>query len=70
MSDDLLFSGVAMLAGATSSGELSSRELVEACLARVDEVDGTLRAFSSVLRESALAEAGERDAARARGERP
>jgi amidase len=39
------------------SGELSSRELVEASLARIDEVDGRVNAFTFLDRDGALAAA-------------
>lgn len=65
--DDLLFSGVESLAAATSSGEISARELTEACLARIDATNGRLNAFTNVMREKALDEAGARDRSRADG---
>jgi aspartyl-tRNA(Asn)/glutamyl-tRNA(Gln) amidotransferase subunit A len=50
------------------AGELSSRELAEACLARIDRDAGRLNTFLAVGRETALAAADEADAALARGE--
>jgi amidase len=69
MTDDLLFSGVEAIARATTAGELSAREVTEACLARIDALDDRLNAFTNVLREQALAEADARDRARAGGQR-
>jgi amidase len=68
MSEDLLFRDVTELASLLADGELSSADLTRACLARIDAVDGGLRAFSNVRREHALAEARTRDEERARGE--
>jgi amidase len=70
MTDDLLFSGVETLAAATAAGEISAREVTEACLARIDALDGRLNAFTNVLRDQALAEADARDRARADGQAP
>ena len=69
MTDDLLFAGAAALADDLRRGDLSSRELTGACLDRIDALNGPLNAFTNVLREEALAEAADRDAAHARGER-
>jgi aspartyl-tRNA(Asn)/glutamyl-tRNA(Gln) amidotransferase subunit A len=54
----------ALLAG----GEVSSVELTEAHLERIDQVDGIVHAFLKTLPEVALAEARAADDARARGE--
>jgi amidase len=67
MTDDLLFAGVERLAAATTSGDVSSRELTEACLARIDATDGRLNAFTNLMRDKALAEAEARDRSRADG---
>jgi aspartyl-tRNA(Asn)/glutamyl-tRNA(Gln) amidotransferase subunit A len=48
-------------------GEATSVELVGRALERIERLDGRLGAFVLVLAEEALAEAGERDAARRRG---
>ena len=56
---DLLLRPVAELAELVRSGELSARELVEASLTRIDELDPTINAFTHVASESALAIAGE-----------
>lgn len=53
------------------AGELSSRELVETYLARIDALDPDLNAFRVVFGERALAEADQADGRRAAGqERP
>jgi amidase len=70
MRDDLLFAGVEALTAATSTGELSARELTETCLARISEADHRLNAFTNVMRDRALAEADARDKAFADGIEP
>ncbi|MDR3201698.1 MAG: Asp-tRNA(Asn)/Glu-tRNA(Gln) amidotransferase subunit GatA [Bifidobacteriaceae bacterium] len=50
------------------SGEVSSRELTQACLERIDRVDGRVHAFLRTMEDQALAAADRVDAARARGE--
>jgi len=68
---DLVFSGLHRQAELVRSGQVSSRELVGACLARIDRLDGRLNAFRVVFHERALAEAVQADARRgAGGERP
>ena len=56
------------LAGLVARGEASCRDVVAACLERIDQVDGTLGALLHVRRQEALCEAEAADAARARGE--
>ena len=56
---DLLLRPVAVLAELVRSGELSATELVEASLARIEQLDPTINAFTHVASESALAIAGE-----------
>ncbi|MBX3443128.1 MAG: Asp-tRNA(Asn)/Glu-tRNA(Gln) amidotransferase subunit GatA [Planctomyces sp.] len=58
------------LLAALARGELSSVELTERCLAAIDARDGDVRAFLHVDRESALLQAQQADALRARGESP
>lgn len=62
MHDDLFFAGVAGQASAVGDGTVSSRELTEGVLDRIQRYDGTLNAFTQVLAEQALAEAAARDA--------
>ena len=59
--------GAACLAKLIRSGEVSSREVVEAHLARIEQVDGYLGAITVTLRESALAAADAADRSDARG---
>lgn len=55
--DDLAFTGAALQAALIREKRLSPVELVTTYLERVDRLDGRLRAFITVCRESALAEA-------------
>src|SRR3954447_7335087 len=54
---DLLFRPVHELAGDVRSGELSARELVQASLDRIAELNPSLNAFVDVFADEALAEA-------------
>jgi amidase len=65
---DLAFSGIARQAELIREGEVSSRELVELYLGRIEELNPRLNAFTVVLGERALAEADAADARRASGE--
>jgi amidase len=56
------------LAGLMRSGELSSREVVQAHLDRIDDTNGTLNAIVTLTAEQALADADAADAAQANGE--
>src|SRR5436190_21451668 len=68
---DLAFAGAARQADLLRARELSSRELVEGYLARIEKLDPTLNAFRLVYSERALAEAEQADARlRAGDERP
>jgi aspartyl-tRNA(Asn)/glutamyl-tRNA(Gln) amidotransferase subunit A len=67
MTDDLPFQPLSELALLLAEGRTSSRAIVEACLARIDALDGRLRAFVEVFRDEALARADEADRARGRG---
>ncbi|MDF3298800.1 amidase [Streptomyces tropicalis] len=53
--------GLAETARLLAAGEVSSRALVEAALARIEATQGTLNAFRVVRAEAALAEAGAAD---------
>ena len=68
MTDELLWSGVAGQAAAIADGTTTAAAMVEAVLARIEQVDPTLNAFTVVAAESARAEAAARDAAQAAGE--
>ncbi|MGA7705118.1 MAG: amidase [Solirubrobacteraceae bacterium] len=68
---DLAFAGIARQAEAIGAGEVSSRELVELCLGRIERYNPRLNAFRIVFAERALMEADQADARRgAGGERP
>jgi amidase len=54
---DLLFRPVTELAASVRSGEITARELVQASLDRIDEVNPKVNAFVDVFGEEALAEA-------------
>ena len=68
---DLAFASVARHVELVRSGEATAREIVEACLRRIERLDPELNAFRKVLAERALAEADQATArARAGDERP
>ena len=69
--NDLAFAGIAGQAELVAAGEVSSRELVELYLKRIERFDGQLNAFRVVFAERALLESDQADARRgAGGERP
>ena len=59
---ELAFAGIARQAELIRAREVSSRELVELCLERIDRLDPQLNAFRVVLSDSALTEADRADA--------
>ena len=61
---DLALAGAARQAELVRAGEISSRELVELCLERIERLDPELNAFRVVRAERALAEADRADAQR------
>jgi amidase len=63
----LAFAGAAEQARLIRDGEVSSRELVEATLARIDRLDPVLNAYRVVFAERALVEADQADARRGAG---
>ncbi|WP_433274157.1 amidase [Actinosynnema sp. CS-041913] len=65
---DACFAGAARQADLLRTGELTSRELIEACLRRIDRHDRALNAFRLVFADQARADAAHADARRARGE--
>jgi amidase len=65
---DLVFAGIAQQAELIRDGEISSRELVEACLDRIEALDPRLNAWRIVLAEKALAEADQADGRRGAGD--
>ena len=62
-STQLAFAGIARQAELVRAGEVSSRDLTEALLARIERLDPELNAFRVVMAEEALAEADARDGA-------
>lgn len=70
MSESLIWMSAIELRDRMARGELSSVALVEACLARIDELDSTLRAFVHVNRVGALTAARHADEKLRRGEEP
>jgi amidase len=68
---DLAFAGAAQQARLIAAGEVSSRELVQTYLGRIERLDPQLNAWRIVFAERALAEADQADARRGAGnERP
>jgi amidase len=68
---DLCFAGAAEQARLVASGEVSARELVEATLQRIEQLNPTLNAFRVVFAARALIEAHQADARHgAGGQRP
>jgi amidase len=66
---ELCFAGAAEQARLVAAGEVSARELVEASLERIWQVDPELNAFRVVLAHRALTEADQADARRGAGDR-
>jgi amidase len=67
---DLAFAGIARQAEAIASGEVSSRELVELYLERIERYNPQLNAFRIVFAQRALMEADQADARRRAGNAP
>jgi amidase len=65
---DLAFAGIARQAEMVRAGEVSSKELVELYLERIERIDPELNSYRVVMAERALAEAGQADARRRSGE--
>ncbi len=65
---DLVYAGIARQAELIRSETVSSRELVEACLARIDLLDTGINAFRVARGELSLAEADQADARTKAGE--
>ena len=68
--EELAYAGAARQAELIRAGEVSSRELVELYLERIERLNPRLNAFAEVLAERALAEADAADARRAAGDAP
>ena len=70
-STDLAFAGPARQAELVRSGEITSRELTELYLERIERIDPELNAYRTAMPERALADADQADGRRASGdERP
>jgi amidase len=67
--DDLAFAGLRAHAALVASGQASSRELVDAALARIEAAQPHLNAFRCVRSDAARAEADDADRCHAAGER-
>jgi amidase len=68
---ELAYAGIARQAELIAAGEISSRELIELYLERIQRLDGQLNSFRVVLGERARMEADQADARRGAGdERP
>src|SRR4051794_10566228 len=65
---ELAFAGLARHAAMIAAGEVSSRELTELFLRRIERLDPLLNAFRVVLAEKALAEADQADGRRRAGD--
>jgi amidase len=66
--DELAFAGVARQAELVRDGEVSSRELVELYLERIERLDPQLNAFRIVMAERALVDAQQADGRRGAGD--
>jgi amidase len=66
--DELAFAGVARQAELVRGGEVSSRELVELYLERIERLDLELNGFRKVMGERALVDAQQADARKGAGE--
>src|SRR5499426_1922637 len=66
--DELAFAGVARQAELIRAGEVSSRELVELYLDRIERLDPELNAFRKVMAERAQVDARQADARKGAGE--
>jgi amidase len=65
---ELAYSGAAAQAALIARRDVSAREVVETCLARIDRYDRRLNAFKEVYAERALAEADDADRRVAQGD--
>ncbi|MGH3354934.1 MAG: amidase family protein [Nocardioidaceae bacterium] len=66
---ELVYSGASVQATLVARGEVSAREVTEACLAQISRLDPSLNAFRDVYAEEALAAADEADHLLAQGDR-
>ncbi|MBC7372477.1 MAG: hypothetical protein H7323_00610 [Frankiales bacterium] len=65
---DIAYAGAAGQLDLLRAGRLTAVELLQVCLARIDRLDGSLNAFRTLFRTTALAEAQAADTARAAGQ--
>jgi amidase len=65
---ELAFAGITRQAALVRAGDVSSRELVETCLERIERIDPQLNSFCNVMADSAVAEADRADSRRSSGE--
>ena len=68
LAEPVYYSSVRALAQAIRDREISSEEVVQACLDRIDQVNGALNAVFQIQRDPAITRAREADAALSRGE--
>ena len=66
--DELAFAGVVRQAELVRAGEVSSRELVELYLERIERLDPELNTFRKVMAERALVDAQQADGRRGAGD--
>src|SRR2546423_15179609 len=66
---ELAFAGIARQAQLIAAGEVSSRELVDLYLERIQRLDGALNCFRVVFAERARVEADQADGRRGAGDR-
>lgn len=67
-SQQLIRMGVADASAGLAAGSFTSQELTQACLQRIEQVDGALHAFLRATPEQALANASQADRLRAQGD--
>jgi aspartyl-tRNA(Asn)/glutamyl-tRNA(Gln) amidotransferase subunit A len=70
MAIDLAWASAGEIAGAVAAGEVTALAVTEAALARIEERNPALNAFTAITRERALAKACSLDAARAESRSP
>lgn len=70
MKNELWRLGACEVARGIREGQFSSREVVEDCLGRIDEVNGAINALTEIRAEAALAAADAADKALAEGKKP
>jgi len=68
LADPVYYSSARAMASAIARRDISSEELVRACLKRIETVNGALNAVVQIAADEAIARAREADAAMARGE--